>query len=54
LEQLHTAKESRKFFRKVNSIPQGYQTHITTCRNKEGELISDKGSILAIAKTPHS
>jgi len=36
LEQLHTAKESRKFFRKVNSIPQGYQTHITTCRNKEG------------------
>ena len=47
MEQLHTANESRKFFRKVNSIRKGYQSHITTCRNKEGELISVKGSILA-------
>ena len=46
LEQLHTANESRKFLRKVNSVRKGYQPHIKTCRNKEGELISDKGSIL--------
>jgi hypothetical protein len=32
LAQLHKADESRKFFRKVNSIRKGYQPHITTCR----------------------
>jgi hypothetical protein len=40
------AKETRKFYRKVNIIRKGYKPRIRMCKDKMGNLVTEKKKVL--------
>jgi hypothetical protein len=46
LEELHKMKQARKFYKEINKVHKEYKPRLTVCKNEQGEILSDKASIL--------
>jgi len=46
MEEAGTKKETRKFYRKVNIIRKGYKPMIGMCKDKKGNLVTEKKKVL--------
>jgi hypothetical protein len=46
LEELHKMKQARKFYKEINKVHMEYKPRLTVCKNGQGEILSDKASIL--------
>lgn len=46
LEEINTQSEVRKFYQKINRSRKEFKPRITICRAKDGNILSDKESIL--------
>jgi len=46
MEEANRQKETRKFYRKVNISRKGYKPRIATCKDKKGNLVTEKKKLL--------
>ena len=46
LEEAGRQKETRKFYRKVNIIRKGYKPRIGICKDKMGNIVTEKKKVL--------
>jgi len=46
MEEASRQKETRKFYRKVNIIRKGYKPRIGMCKDKKGNLVTEKKKVL--------
>jgi hypothetical protein len=46
LEQLHKMQQARKFYKEINKERKEYNPRLTVCKNKQGEILCYKASIL--------
>ena len=46
MEQLFRQNETRKFYEKINRFRKGFTPQADTCRDVEGNVLTDKGEVL--------
>jgi len=51
MEEAGWQKETKKFYRKVNIIRKGYKPRIWMCKDRKGNLVTEKRSITEMGRT---